>query len=63
MFDALAITPPSLNTAPPATDRLAGRAPRIGFVARFQALVESMVAASSRQFEGAESTFYRLPPI
>jgi hypothetical protein len=38
-------------------------APRAGFVATFKAVLESLVAAQSKRFEGTEPLSYRFPPI
>jgi hypothetical protein len=39
------------------------RAPRTGLAGRFLAAIESLVDASARQFEDADQSFYRFPPI
>jgi hypothetical protein len=58
MFNSLLLAAPVVAFT---DERLANAKPRRSLTARFQALLESLVEASSRQT--LDSSFYRLPPF
>jgi hypothetical protein len=57
MSNSLTLDPvvPSQASAKPA--------PSAGFIAKFKAVMESLVAAQAKRFEGTEPLSYRFPPI
>jgi hypothetical protein len=52
-----------LQSSSLAEKRTATAAPRVGFGAKFAALLESLVSAQARRFENIDPLMFRYPPF